>query len=57
MVEAKKKFISNNDYNKSTVVCPISFEEYKKINKRINNKKLSQIREKENLHLFIVLNY
>ena len=57
MLEAKKKFISNNDYNKSTVVCPIRFEEYKKINKRINNKKLSQIREKEISHLFIVLNY
>ena len=57
MLEAKKKFISNNDYNKSTVVCPISFEECKKINKRINNKKLTQIREKEISHLFIVLNY
>ena len=57
MLEVKKKFISNNDYNKPAVVCPISFEEYKKINKRINNKKLSQIKEKEILHLFIVLNY
>ena len=57
MLEVKKKFNSNNDYNKSTVVCPISFEECKKINKRINNKKLTQIREKEISHLFIVLNY
>ena len=57
MLKAKKNFISSNDYNKSTVVCPISFEECKKINKRINNKKLTQIREKEISHLFIVLNY
>ena len=57
MLEVKKKFISNIDYNKSVEPCPACFEECEKINKRINNKKLSQIREKEILHLFIVLNY
>jgi len=53
----EKKFMSNIDYNKSTKVCPACFEEYKKINKRINNRKLSEIKDKEIPHLFEAFNY
>ena len=55
--KSNKKFMSNIDYNKSSNTCPIRLREYKKINRRINNRKLSEIKDKEIPHLFEAFNY
>ena len=57
MITYKKKFISNIDYNKSSEACPTCSEECEKIDKRINKRKLSQIKHKEIPHLFKVFNF
>jgi len=56
VVTIKKKFMSNIDYNKSASSCPTCSEECEKINKRINKRKLSDIKDKEIPHLLKVFN-
>ena len=57
MLEAKKKFMSDIDYNKSSKACPQCAEESKKIDKRINKRKLSEIDDKEFPHILKVFNF
>ena len=52
----KKEFISEIDYNKSSKACPTCASECEKINKRINKRKLSDIKDKEIPHLLKVFN-
>jgi len=52
----KKKFMSNIDYNKSASACPACSKECEKINKRINKRELSEIKNKEIPHLHKVFN-
>jgi len=42
-----KKFMPNIDYNKSSTGCPACSMECKKISKRINNRKLTEIKIEE----------
>ena len=56
MEEDKKKFISDIDFNKSAKACTPCSEECEKINKRVNNRKLSKIEKKEIPHLLKVFN-
>ena len=53
----KKKFISEVNYNKSSKACPACIEECKKIDKRINKRKLSEINNKEVPHILKVFNF
>ena len=55
MVE--KKFISDFDYNNSTTACHACSEECKKIEKRINERKLSEINDKEVPHILQLFNF
>jgi len=55
--ESKKKFMSNIDLNKSASSYPTCVVECEKINKRINNRKLSDIKDKEIPHLPKVFNF
>ena len=57
MVADKKKFMSDIDYNKSSKSCPACSVECKKINKRLNNRKLSEINTKEVPHILKVFNF
>ena len=57
MLEAKKKFMSDIDYNKSAITCPACLGECEKINKRVNTRKLSEINKKEIPHLLKVFNF
>jgi len=57
VLEVKKKFMSDIDYNKSSKSCPQCAEECKKINKRINDRKLSKIETKEVPHILKVFNF
>ncbi len=52
-----KKFMSNIDYNKSSTGCPTCSMECKKISKRINNRKLTEIKNKEVPHILKVFNF
>ena len=52
-----KKFMSNIDYNKSSKACPACSEECKKIDNRVNNRKLSEIKTKEVPHILKVFNF
>ena len=56
MIKSKKKFMSDIDLNKSASSCPVCAEECEKINKRINKRKLSDIKDKEIPHLLKVFN-
>ena len=56
-MKQEKKFISNIDYNKSSESCPACSTECKKIDKRINKRKLSEIRTKEVPHILKVFNF
>ena len=56
MIESKKKFMSDINLNKTALACPACAKECEKINKRINNRKLSTIRNKEIPHLLKVFN-
>jgi len=49
-VKETKKFMSNIDYNKSSKAC-------KKIDNRVNNRKLSEIKIKEVPHILKVFNF
>ena len=48
--------MSNIDFNKSAKACPTCSEECEKINKRLNNRKLSQVKNKEIPQLLKVFN-
>ena len=50
-MEEDKKFISNIDYNKSSKACSPCNLECEKVNKRINNRKLSDIKKEEALDI------
>jgi len=56
-VKEEKKFMSNIDYNKSSKACSPCNLECKKINKRINKRKLSEIKVKELPHILKVFNF
>ena len=56
-MEEKKKFISDIDYNKSSKACSPCSLECEKINKRINDRKLSEIKAKELPHILKVFNF
>ena len=47
----KKEFISEINYNKSAKACHVCSKEYKKIDRRINKRKLSEINNKEVPHI------
>ena len=53
----KKEFISEIDYNKSAESCLTCFLECEKINERINDRKLSEIKSKEVPHILKVFNF
>jgi len=57
IVKQEKKFISEVDYNKSSVACSPCSQECKKINERINKRKLEEIESKEVPHLLKVFNF
>ena len=50
----KTKFISDIDYNKSSKPCSPCAKECKKIDKRVNNRKLSELSAKEVPHILKV---
>ena len=55
-VMVTKKFEPNLldiDYNKSSKACDPCAEECKKINKKVNNRKLSEIKDEEVSHVFL----
>ena len=56
MIESKKEYMSDIDLNKSASSCPVCAGECEKINKRINKRKLSDIKAKEIPHLLKVFN-
>ncbi len=49
--------MSDIDYNKSSKACPACSKECKKINSRVNNRKLSEISTKEVPHILKVFNF
>ena len=53
----KKEFISDFDYNNSTEACPACSEECEKIEKRINKRKLSEIKDKEVPHILKLFDF
>jgi len=53
----KKKFISDFNYNDAAEACPTCSEECKKIEKRINERKLSEINKREVPHILKVFNF
>ena len=56
-MKKKKKFISNVNLNNSSKACSPCNLECKKINKRINDRKLSEIKTKEVPHILKVFNF
>ena len=56
-MKEEKKFMSNINYNKSSKACSPCSLECEKINKRINNRKLSDIETKEVPHLLKIFNF
>jgi len=56
-VNGKKKFISKVNYNKSSKACPACSEECKKIDRRINKRKLSEIKDIEVPHILKLFNF
>ena len=53
-MKERKKFISDIDYNKSSKACSPCNLECKKIDKRVNNRKLSELSAKEVPHILKV---
>ena len=51
-----KKFMSNIDLNKSSEACSPCNQECEKINKRINGRKLSDIKKEEVAHILSPFN-
>tara|TARA_Y100000591_G_scaffold220004_1_gene191466 strand:+ start:77 stop:247 length:171 start_codon:yes stop_codon:yes gene_type:complete len=56
-VKNKKKFMSDVDLNKSSKACSPCILECEKINKRINNRKFSEISTKEFPHILKVFDF
>ena len=56
-MKVKKRFMSNIDYNKSSKACSPCNLECEKINKRINDRKLSEIKTKEVPHILKVFDF
>jgi len=56
-VKEEKKFISEVDLNKSSSACSPCLQECKKINERINKRKLEEVKSKEVPHLLKVFNF
>ena len=56
-MEKEKKFISSIDLNKSSKACSPCNLEVEKINKRINKRKLEEIKTEEVPHLLKVFNF
>ena len=56
-MEEDKKFISNIDYNKSSKACSPCNLECEKVNKRINNRKLSDIKNDEVISVLTPFKY
>tara|TARA_B100000614_G_scaffold203422_1_gene184966 strand:+ start:55 stop:225 length:171 start_codon:yes stop_codon:yes gene_type:complete len=56
-MDNQKKFISDIDYNKSSEACSPCSQECEKINKRINNRKISEIETEEVPHILKVFNF
>jgi len=56
-VKEKKEFMSNVDLNKSSRACSPCNQECKKINRRINERKLEEVESKEIPHLLKVFNF
>ena len=57
MIEEKKEFMSDIDYNNSSKACYPCNQECEKINKRINDRKLSEIKTEEVPHLLKIFNF
>ena len=53
----KEKFISEVDFNKSPVACSPCLIECKKINERINKRKITEIKTEEVPHILKVFNF
>jgi hypothetical protein len=56
-MEDKKEFISEIDLNNSSKACSQCSLECEKINKRVNNRKLSEIETKEVPHILKVFDF
>ena len=56
-MEKAKKFISDIDLNKSSKACSPCKLECEKINKRVNNRKLSEIKTEEGPHILKVFDF
>ena len=56
-MKEKIKFISDIDYNKSSKPCSPCAAECKKIDKRINKRKLSEVKTKEVPYILKVFNF
>ena len=56
-MKEEKKFISKIDLNKSSKPCSPCLLECEKINKRINDRKLSEIKTKEVPHILKVFDF
>ncbi len=54
VVKANKKFMSDIDLNESLEACSPCKQECEKINKRINNRKLSEIKTEDIPQIFKV---
>jgi len=55
-LKTKKKFMTDVNFNKSAQPCTPCAEECKKINRRINKRKLSEINTKDFPHILKVFN-
>ena len=56
-MKKQKKFISEIDLNKSSSACSPCLLECKKVNERINKRKISEIKAKEVPHILKVFNF
>ena len=52
-----KKFMSEIDLNKSHIACSPCHKECKKINERLNKRKLEEVKPKDVPHLLKVFNF
>ena len=55
-MEDKKEFITGIDYNKSSEACPSCASECKKIDDRINNRNIKDLKPEEVPHIYKVFN-
>ena len=56
-MKKQKKFMSEVDLNKSSRACSPCLQECKKIDERINKRKMSEIKAKEVPHILKVFNF